>query len=66
MGVGVGVVTALALTRLTVSLLFGVSASDPATFVVVCGVMLGIALAACLVPAARASGLQPAVVLRNE
>ena len=66
LGVGAGLLTALALTRLTASLLFGVSATDPGTFVGVSSAMLAVALVACLVPAARASGLQPAAVLRNE
>jgi len=65
-GVAVGALTALALTRLMASLLFGVSSSDPFAFAGVCGLMLFIALLACVVPATRATGLQPAVVLRNE
>jgi putative ABC transport system permease protein len=65
-GVVVGLLTALMLTRLMSSLLFGVSAADPVTFVGVSAILLGVALAACFVPAARAIGLQPAVVLRNE
>ena len=65
-GVAVGVLTALALTRLTSSLLFGVSSNDPIAFSGVCALMLIIALLACVVPATRATGLHPAVALRND
>ena len=65
-GTVVGLLTALVVTRLMASLLFGVGALDAATFVGVSVLVLVVALAACFVPAARASGLQPAMVLRNE
>ena len=65
-GVAVGLLTALVLTRLMSSLLFGVSAADAVTFAVVTLLMLGAALAACFVPARRATTLQPAAVLRSE
>ena len=65
-GVVIGVLTALALTRLITSLLFGVGAADAFTFVAVSTLLLTVALAACLVPARRAIALQPATVLRNE
>ena len=65
-GTVVGLLTALVVTRLMASLLFGVGALDAATFVGVSALVLVVALAACFVPAARASGLQPAMVLRNE
>jgi predicted permease len=65
-GVIVGLVTAGFLTRLMSSLLFGVDATDGLIFTVVTALLLGVALVACLVPARRAMGLQPAVVLRNE
>jgi putative ABC transport system permease protein len=65
-GVGIGALAALMLTRLTATLLFGVRANDPVTLVAVAGAMLIVALLACLVPAARATGLQPADVLRND
>ena len=48
------------------SLLFGVSAGDALTFIGVTILLLGVALAACSVPAARAVAVQPAGVLRNE
>jgi putative ABC transport system permease protein len=65
-GVVLGVLVAFALTRWMSSLLFGVSAANPVTFILVSGVLLATALVACLVPARRAIGFQPAAVLRND
>jgi putative ABC transport system permease protein len=65
-GVAIGVVGTLALTRTVRSLLFGVSANDPLTLVVVTLVLVGAALLACYVPARRASRVEPAVALRSE
>jgi putative ABC transport system permease protein len=65
-GVGSGLLAALVATRLIQSLLFGVEALDALTFAAVGAILLGVALVACLVPAGRATGLQPAVVLRSE
>jgi putative ABC transport system permease protein len=65
-GVALGLLTALALTRLMSTLLFGIGTSDASTFAAVTLFLLAIALAACVVPARRAVGLQPAAVLRNE
>lgn len=65
-GVAIGLLTALALTRLTSSLLFGVGATDAFTFTIVAALLLSVALVACFVPARRAIGLEPAAVLRNE
>ena len=48
------------------SLLFGVGAADALTFVAAGTFLLAVALIACFVPAKRATGLQPAAVLRNE
>lgn len=65
-GVVSGVAVSMLLTRLIQSLLFNVSAANAFTFSVVSLTMVGIALLACLVPARRALGLQPASVLRND
>jgi putative ABC transport system permease protein len=65
-GVSMGVVAALMLTRLLSSLLFGVGATDAATYALVAGLLVGVALVACALPARRAVALQPATVLRNE
>jgi putative ABC transport system permease protein len=65
-GVFIGVLVALGLTRWMSSLLFGVSPADRLTFVTVSGALLVVALAACVVPARRAVGIEPATVLRND
>jgi putative ABC transport system permease protein len=65
-GVGAGVVAALVLTRLAASLLFGIGAHDPGAFAGVSVLLLLLAFVACVVPAARASRLEPASVLRSE
>jgi predicted permease len=65
-GVVVGVLGALGLARVTQSLLFGVSPTDPATYVGVGGVILVVALLACLIPAQRAMRVDPLVAIRDE
>jgi ABC-type lipoprotein release transport system permease subunit len=57
---------ALALTRVMKGLVFGMSATDPATFVAVAGVMAAVALLASYLPARRAARFDPAAVLREE
>jgi len=65
-GVGVGLVLSLGVTRVMSSLLYGVSPTDPATFLVVAISLTAAALAASFVPAYRASRVDPMVVLRSE
>ena len=65
-GLLLGFGTALWLTRLLVSLLFGVARNDVATFVAVGGVTLVVALMACYLPARRAMHIDPLVALRRE
>jgi putative ABC transport system permease protein len=66
LGIVLGVVAALGVSRLLVSLLVGVSSYDPFTFVSVSAVLMAVALLACYLPARRAMQVDPMVALRHE
>lgn len=65
-GLAAGTVLAAAATRLLSTLLFGVTPSDPATFVSAVLTLLAVAVVATLIPAWRASGVDPLLSLRKD
>ena len=65
-GIAIGVAAAIGLTRMISSMLFGVSATDPLTFVAIAILLSGIAILTCYLPARRASKVDPMVALRWE
>jgi putative ABC transport system permease protein len=65
-GVAIGLLGAYLVTRAITSVLYGVSATDPVTFVAVSLLLVFIALLACYVPARKATKVDPLVALRYE
>ncbi|HKY26804.1 MAG TPA: ABC transporter permease [Pyrinomonadaceae bacterium] len=65
-GLAIGLAGALIFSRIMTSLLYGVSARDPLTFAGVSAVLLFVALVACLIPARRATKVDPLIALRAE
>jgi predicted permease len=66
LGIAIGLLAALALTRVMASFLFGVQPTDPLTFVVVSTLLVGTALLACYLPARRATRVDPMIALRHD
>jgi len=65
-GIGVGLGLSFLAARLLSSLLYGVSAIDPITYVSIPLILTGVAAAACFIPARRATRIDPLIALRNE
>jgi putative ABC transport system permease protein len=65
-GIGIGLLASIGLTRVLQGLLFGIKATDSLAFAVVVAILMISALVACLLPAERAANADPVVALRME
>jgi len=66
LGIAIGLTVAFAVTRVMRSLLFDVSPTDPATYAAIAALLCAVALVGCVLPARRASRVDPLVALRQE
>jgi len=66
LGIALGLAGSVVVGRLLEGLLFGVAPGDPATLALTAGLMLGVGLVACALPARRAAGVDPMVAMREE
>jgi putative ABC transport system permease protein len=66
LGISIGLAGAFIASQTLVSLLFGISWLDPTTYVGVIGLLAGVSMVACWVPAWRASRVDPSITLRSE
>ena len=66
LGVPLGLAGSFALTRVNKSALYGVTATDPATYVAISALLLLVAIIACLIPTRRAVAVHPTIALRYE
>jgi len=64
-GLLLGIPMALALARYMNSVIFGITARDPLTFVLLPALLLGVTMVACYLPARRAAGVDPVAVIRS-
>jgi len=64
-GLAIGLIGAFALAKIVSSLLYGVSATDPLTFLLITILLAVVALAACVIPARRATLVDPVIAIRN-
>jgi putative ABC transport system permease protein len=65
-GVGIGLAAAIGLSKVVASVLYGISATDPVTFISVAVIMIAVAVVACFFPARKATKVDPLTAMRYE